>query len=251
MSSNSYSDIFTSERPVGFGTSRLVRKLRFLPKRLISQLVREGIDFIDTAQLYGNTGAELILGEMSPVIQDIPLVTKIGIPFEGMPIPSSSKYITADQLHLPREQSWSSFFPPESLQSLVKQSCFRLRRDKIDVFLLHSVTSDLHLEPYIEALNTLKNEGVILSAGVSIDEEINSNLDWADVIQMPATIATGYYFQSQKYIVNQIFTQHNKDLSSVSLFVKSLPQHVGAVVGSRNINHIKWALSNFKDEVND
>ena len=107
-----------------------------------------GINFIDTAPAYGTS--EQRLGELLPNRNDWVIVTKVGEIFEN-------------------EQSRFDFTFDYTVSS-VEQSLTKLKRDVLDVVLVHSDGNDMdiiHNEPVFEALESLKSKGLIKAYGMS------------------------------------------------------------------------------------
>ena len=107
-----------------------------------------GINFIDTAPAYGSS--EQRLGELLPNRDDWVIVTKVGEIFEN-------------------GRSRFDFSFDYSIKS-VEQSLKKLKRDVLDVVLVHSDGNDMDIiknEPVFEALETLKDKGLIKAYGMS------------------------------------------------------------------------------------
>ena len=107
-----------------------------------------GINFIDTAPAYGSS--EKRLGELLPKRDDWVIVTKVGEIFEN----GISRF---------------DFSYDYTLKS-VEQSLKKLRRDVVDVVLVHSDGNDLDIinnEPVFDALEVLKDKGLIKAYGMS------------------------------------------------------------------------------------
>jgi aryl-alcohol dehydrogenase-like predicted oxidoreductase len=107
-----------------------------------------GINFIDTAPAYGSS--EQRLGELLPNRHDWVIVTKVGEIFENA-------------------QSRFDFSFDYTVNS-VEQSLKKLRRDVLDVVLVHSDGNDMgiiHNEPVFDALESLKSKGLIKAYGMS------------------------------------------------------------------------------------
>ncbi len=107
-----------------------------------------GINFIDTAPAYGSS--EQRLGELLPDRHDWVIVTKVGEIFENA-------------------QSRFDFSYNYTIES-VEQSLRKLKRDVIDVVLVHSDGDDMRIirdEPVFEALEKLKDKGLIKAYGMS------------------------------------------------------------------------------------
>ena len=107
-----------------------------------------GINFIDTAPAYGSS--EQRLGELLPDRDDWVIVTKVGEIFED-------------------GRSRFDFSYDYTVQS-VEQSLKRLKRDMVDVVLVHSDGNDMGIinnEPVFDALESLKSRGLIKAHGMS------------------------------------------------------------------------------------
>ncbi len=117
-------------------------------KDAISFSVSAGIDFFDTADIYGNGRAERILGETLCGHADVRIATKAGyLTEEGTRQDFSEKYLT------------------EALES----SLLRLRRSCVDLILLHSPPIQvLETRATARTLNRLCANGLARSWGVSL-----------------------------------------------------------------------------------
>ena len=107
-----------------------------------------GINFIDTAPAYGSS--EQRLGELLPDRHDWVIVTKVGEIFENT-------------------QSHFDFSFDYTVNS-VEQSLRKLKRDVLDVVLVHSDGNDMDIinnEPVFEALESVKRKGLIKAYGMS------------------------------------------------------------------------------------
>ncbi len=107
-----------------------------------------GINFIDTAPAYGSS--EQRLGELLPDRHDWVIVTKVGEIFEN-------------------DKSRFDFSFDHTIKS-VEQSLKKLKRDVLDVVLVHSDGNDMDIiknEPAFDALEVLKNKGLIKAYGMS------------------------------------------------------------------------------------
>ncbi|MFD1707722.1 aldo/keto reductase [Siminovitchia sediminis] len=119
-------------------------------KEIVRTAIHNGINFIDTALLYGPGRSEELIGE---VIQetgkrsDLVIATKIGPVFEGnkMKIDNS----------------------PEFLKQEVENSLKRLQTDYIDLIYIHYPDEDTPKDEAVGALAELKEDGKIRSIGVS------------------------------------------------------------------------------------
>jgi len=107
-----------------------------------------GINFIDTAPAYGSS--EQRLGELLPDHHDWVIVTKVGEIFES----GESRFD----------------FSFDYTVNSVEQSLKKLKRDVLDVVLVHSDGNDMDIinnEPVFDALESLKDKGMVKAYGMS------------------------------------------------------------------------------------
>lgn len=118
---------------------------------LLTQAWDLGINLIDTAPAYGNS--EQRLGKLLPILhKDWVIATKVGETFD------------ADS----GESNYN--FTPEFITNSIKQSLKNLRRDVLDIVLIHSDGNDQQIiEQFgaLEVLNDLKQQGLIRATGMS------------------------------------------------------------------------------------
>lgn len=108
----------------------------------ILQAYELGVTFFDTAEGYAEGRSEIALGKALGGKKDVVICTKVG----GRAGP----------------------FTGTSIRGSVEASLRRLRRDTIDVYLLHNPETDQIKDPSIqEALQFLKQDGLIRGFGVS------------------------------------------------------------------------------------
>lgn len=115
---------------------------------LFEQAQALGINFFDTAPAYGNS--EQRIGKLLPNRHDSVIMTKVGEIFEN----GESKFD----------------FSYAHTRSSVEQSLRNLKRDMIDVVLVHSDGNDtdiIHKEGVFDALEKLKQQGLIRAFGMS------------------------------------------------------------------------------------
>lgn len=128
-----------------------------------------GINFFDTADIYGNGKVESLLGNVFQKFRSqIILASKVG-------------YIEYPK----KEQN----FAPQFIRNRIEESLRRLKSDYIDVYFLHSPTSEVLKDKTVfEILMKLKEEGKIKTVGISVrtadDGIIASDIDGVDVVQV-------------------------------------------------------------------
>ena len=118
--------------------------------RVLKRAVGLGIDFIDTADMYGNGSSECIIGKTIDDDQDdIVVATKGGI---------LKQLGDADNAYSGQ---------PEYLKNAALRSAVRLQTSTIDLYQYHRSASDTPLEDSVQTLAELKDEEVIRHVGLS------------------------------------------------------------------------------------
>jgi aryl-alcohol dehydrogenase-like predicted oxidoreductase len=134
-------------------------------ERLVRAAVARGINYIDTADAYGNGRGESFL---APVLKDHPELivgTKFGYDFYNNPVRPRG------QRELPQDMS------PKFIRFACEQSLSRLGRSHIDIYQPHNPRVATLLEDeHWETLERLKEEGKILAYGPSLGPAIG----WRD-----------------------------------------------------------------------
>jgi len=196
-----------------------------------------GINFIDTAPAYGSS--EQRLGELLPNRHDWVIVTKVGEIFENA-------------------QSRFDFSFDYTVKS-VEQSLNKLKRDVVDVVLVHSDGNDMAIiknEPVFEALQALKDKGLIKAYGMSsktveggrwVVENCDvvmatANLDYDDehpVLELAEKLNKGV-------IIKKGLQSGHADSASGGSGIESAFQHIlkqpgvsSMIVGTINPSHLK------------
>ena len=119
--------------------------------RVIQRAFELGINFFDTADMYGPFTNELLVGKaIKPFRNKIHLATKFGIVRD--PNDPSRRGISGK---------------PEYVRSSCEASLKRLGVDVIDLYYLHRKDPDTPIEETVEAMAKLKKEGKIKGIGLS------------------------------------------------------------------------------------
>ena len=160
----------------------------FAPAReVLREAVRLGVDFIDTAQIYGHS--ELMIADaMHPYPEGLVIATKGGLKPGGIPDGR-----------------------PEFLRAGCEASLRRLRVERIDLWQLHRIDPEVPIEEQFGVIRELQDEGKIRFAGVSevtVDElararelidvatvqnRFNQNEQWAtDVLEVCEADGIGF-----------------------------------------------------------
>lgn len=162
--------------PIGLGTNAVGGHNLFpnlddeTGKDIVRTAIKNGIDFLDTAFIYGPGRSEELIGEVLQETgnrQEIVLATK-----------GAHKLVDGQVLV---DNS------PKFLRESVENSLQRLQTDYIDLFYIHYPDEKTPKEEAIGALSRLKEEGKIRAIGVSnftLDQLIEGNQDgYIDVLQ--------------------------------------------------------------------
>ncbi|WP_251553718.1 aldo/keto reductase [Neobacillus muris] len=162
--------------PIGLGTNAVGGHNLFpnLDEAAGRELVRlglaNGINFLDTAFIYGPKRSEEIIGEVvkeSSSRSEIVIATKAAHKFAGNEIVMDNS--------------------PAFLKQSVEHALKRLQTDYIDLFYIHFPDKDTPKDEAVGALKLLKDEGKIRAIGVSnfsIDQLKEANKDgYVDVYQ--------------------------------------------------------------------
>lgn len=118
-------------------------------KRVLHRALDLGINLVDTADSYGPEVSEEIIAEtLHPYPDNLVIATKGGFLRDG-------------------PNKWRADCRPEHLKEACEGSLRRLKVDRIDVYQLHTVDSDVPYEESVGAIKELQDEGKIHLAGVS------------------------------------------------------------------------------------
>ncbi|GAA3924545.1 aldo/keto reductase [Microbacterium invictum] len=159
---------------LGLGTSRLASmgagRSRADAQRLFNVARDCGINFLDTADTYGSTAAERWTGELTA--QDTHrwiVTTKTGLPTVDLPGPFRVVNQPAKKLKQALRNEY--VLDPKRLRRRIERSLNRLRRERIEIFLLHLPPSTIVNEKETwEALQSAQKSGLIAEFGVSSDD---------------------------------------------------------------------------------
>lgn len=141
------SGLFVSE--IGLGTMSLPGDPAE-SKNIIDAAIHAGINFIDTADLYDNGKNEELVGyALKGQRDEIILATKAGNKMNS----------TGD--------GWTWDPSKNHIMDAAKESLRRLGTDYIDLYQLHGGTMEDNVDETIDALESLKKEGLIRQYGIS------------------------------------------------------------------------------------
>ena len=134
-------------------------------KKLLRRSLELGINFYDTADVYGDGKGETILADAFEGRRDeIVIGTKFGYDFYNHP------GIQPNQRERPHD--WS----PAFIQRACEESLRRLRTDRIDFYMLHNPRMDaLESDDIFETLDSLKAAGKIRAYGAALGPALKAD----------------------------------------------------------------------------
>lgn len=162
--------------PIGLGTNAVGGHNLFpnlneeTGREIVRTAIDHGINFIDTAYIYGPERSEELIGE---VIREKDMREQLVIATKG------AHKFAEDQMIVDNS--------PDFLRKSVEDSLIRLRTDYIDLFYIHFPDEHTPKDEAVGALKKLKDEGKIRAIGVSnfsMKQLKEANKDgYVDVIQ--------------------------------------------------------------------
>lgn len=164
-----------------------------------------GINFLDTAPAYGNS--EQRLGDLlTKRHQDWIIATKVGEIFNAKTAESSYN------------------FTPEFIEQSIQSSLKKLKRDVLDIVLIHSDGQDKAIiERYgaLEVLNDLKQQGLIRATGMSTKTVEGGllALQQSDI----AMVMHNLTYQDEKAVIDFAATKHKAILIKKALGSGHIP----------------------------
>jgi pyridoxine 4-dehydrogenase len=160
---------------LGYGAMRITGKGiwgepadRENAKKVLRRAVELGVDFIDTADSYGPTVSEPLIGEaLAPYAKGTVIATKGGLTRQG-----------PDQ--------WLPVGRPEYLTQEVEMSLRWLKQDRLDLWQLHRIDPKVPVEESLGAIKKLQTAGKIRFVGLSevSVEEIKQARKVIDVVSV-------------------------------------------------------------------
>ena len=159
----------------GYGTMRLTGQgiwgepaNRNEALQILKQCIKSGINFIDTADYYGEDVTNRLIAEaLYPYPEDLVICTKVG----GARKP---------------DKSWISFNRPENLRTSIENNLRTLKREQISLVHFRIIAEGgVPFKESMDAMFEMQKEGKILHVGVS-----NVNPDELKVAMAMGNIAT-------------------------------------------------------------
>lgn len=159
---------------LGLGTSRLAslgsRRSKDDARALLSAAVDCGVNFIDTADTYGSTAAERWIGDLTHrAPEHWVIATKTGLPTVDLPGPFRVLNQPLKKLkQIARGTGYT--LDPLKLRRNIERSAKRLRREQIEIFLLHlppeGIAND---DEVLDILRDAQQAGLLAEFGISSD----------------------------------------------------------------------------------
>lgn len=117
---------------------------------LLRKAVEHGVNFFDTAEVYGPLANEELVGEaLEPYKGKVIIATKFGFPIQN------------------RKQLPGNDSRPENIRRMVEQSLRNLRVDVIDILYQHRVDPNVPIEDVAGTVKDLIGEGKVKRFGMS------------------------------------------------------------------------------------
>jgi aryl-alcohol dehydrogenase-like predicted oxidoreductase len=118
-------------------------------RRVLRRAIELGVNFIDTADSYGPSVSEQIIGDtLYPYPKGLVIATKGGLTRQG-------------------PDRWAPVGRPEYLRQQVEMSLRRLRLERIDLYQLHRIDPRVPVEESLGALKDFQSHGKIRHIGLS------------------------------------------------------------------------------------
>lgn len=148
--------------------------------RLIHQAVDKGIDFFDTAEMYGPYTNEELVGEaLAPIRNKVIIATKFGFEFDSQT--HGIKGLNSKPAHI---------------RSAVEGSLQRLKTDHIDLLYQHRLDPATPIEEVAATVKDLIKEGKVRYFGLS--EADPDNIRSAHAVQPVAALQSSYSLWDRK-----------------------------------------------------
>jgi len=121
--------------------------------RTIHRALELGINFLDTAEMYGpHTNEELVGKAIAGRRDEFVIATKFGVYYEGRPGSSSARSIDGS---------------PENVRRAIEGSLKRLGTDYVDLYYQHRIDPEVPVEETVGAMAELVEQGKVRYLGLS------------------------------------------------------------------------------------
>ena len=141
---------------LGYGTMRLTGpeiygepQNRPEALQILKKAVESGVNFIDTADYYGEDVTNRLIAEaLYPYPKDLVICTKVGATRKP-------------------DKSWVPFHKPENLRTSIENNLRTLKIDQVTLVHFRTMGATTNIEQSMEAMFQMQQEGKILHVGVS------------------------------------------------------------------------------------
>ena len=181
--------------------------------RVLRCLPELGVNFIDTADSYGpNISEELIAEALHPYPQGMFIATKGG-------------------LTRPGPNKWEPNGRPEYLRSALEGSLKRLKVERIDLYQLHRIDSEVPMEDSLGVLKDAQEEGLIRYIGLS--EVSAEQLEQASETIKVATVQNMYNLNERQWEDSLTWCEENN-----AGFIPWYPLSAGSINSQKSIQKV-------------
>ena len=181
---------------------------------LIQKAVEQGVNFFDTAEVYGPYNNEELVGEaLAPFRNEVVIATKFGF------------NILDGKMAGPNSR-------PENIKKVAEASLKRLNTDVIDLFYQHRVDPNVPVQEVAGAVKDLIKEGKVKHFGLS--EAGANTIRLAHAVQPVAAVQSEYSIWTRKYEEDVLPTLEELGIG----FVAFSPLGKGFLAGKMDINTI-------------
>jgi len=242
---------------LGMGCARLgsigVHKSKAQTDRLIAAAIDHGITTFDTSSAYAQGRSEALLGQglrNSKRLHDAVVITKVGyLPSWGprsLKLGMKAYYKLSATLGL--GASNRQCFEPQFLRRAIERSLKRLRRDYIDVLMLHSPPSAIIATPGVHnVLQSMQSEGKIRTFGFSLltpsPEHLTQAMNFAVIGTRPTpSIVDQIRSQSTGVLAYEVFNSRLEKINDYAATLRQTAHRAGitsVVVGMSTVSHIE------------
>lgn len=141
---------------LGYGTMRLTGpeiygepQNRPEALQILKKAVESGVNFIDTADYYGEDVTNRLIAEaLYPYPKDLVICTKVGATRKP-------------------DKSWVPFYKPENLRTSIENNLRTLKIDQVTLVHFRTMGAATNMEQSMETMFQMQREGKILHVGVS------------------------------------------------------------------------------------
>jgi len=211
---------------VAFGCMSLSPEIADQGKAAVQRAFELGINFFDTADVYGRGESEMILGEAlregEIPREEVVIASKCGIVFQGM---------NPDYTYKAYDLSY------EYIKASCEDSLQRIGVEYLDLYQPHRVDYLAHPEETARALDELRAEGKIVYAGVSnhTPDEIRALSSYIRLESLQTQFSL-LHVEPLETGLNAVCLEKKMNILCWS------PLHKGVLAGGKGLPHDDWQL---------